>query len=442
MLGRAKGSLLEALDALPLNRRHWLVFAVCAAGFLFDSMDLQAMSIVAPVLLRQWALSPRLLGVITSAAMLGMLVGACVFGTLADRIGRRLGFQITIAVCAVFSASCAFAQGPMMLLGLRFCVGVGLGGLIVVDTTLLTEYLPSGVRGRLVALWAVAFPVGGLATTWLASAILPTLGWRGMFAIGAVPALMILAVQAIPETPRFLLARRRWADARRSADWIARGVAEIGAVDRQMAPSAPQLGPGRVARLFSGEHRRATVVGWLVSASWSFAYFGVVLWLPTALALMGFPLGLVVGYLLGFQAMAIVGRIALLLLVDRVGRRPLIAAAGVCAGALMLAFGLPRGIVGLVIVGYALSFCQDGGFSGVVPYLPELYPTALRSTGVGWSTGVGRLASLLASLLVGVLVAASALYTAFAVFAGCYLLASVVIIAFGRETKGQLLDVS
>lgn len=415
--------------AARLNRRHWLVFGVCAAGFFFDSMDLQLMSLVAPVLMREWSLGPHEIGLLTSAAMVGMLCGSLVFGVVADRIGRRPTFQLTVLMFAVATALCAAAVNPAQLVLLRFLTGIGIGGFIPVDTALLSEFMPASWRGRMVAAWGIAFPVGGLLATWVVSALLPHLGWRGVFLAGFVPALLVFAMRArVPETPRYLETKGDHDGAAASRRWIG-----LGADPPPEPPVAPARSRGRVRDLFDPGLRRSTGVVWPLWFLWSFGYFGLTLWLPTLLVLGGMPLDSVLRYTIGFQLAAIAGRLVLLLLVDRVGRKPLIVASGAAAAALVAAFGVQQGWVWLVVCGYLLAFFQDGGFSGIVPYTPELYPTRLRSTGVGWANGAGRAAALLAPLLVGSLVAAHLTGAVFAVCAACYALAAAVVGIAGRE---------
>jgi len=410
----------EVPGGARLNRRHWLVFAVCVAGAFFDSMDLQVMALVSPVLLREWALTPTTVGVLAAAAMLGMLVGSLVFGRVADRIGRRPAFLVTVAVFAGFGALCAAAQGPAQLTVLRFCVGVGMGGFIPVDTAMLHEFLPAGARARLLALWALAFPVGALAATALVRSALPATGWRGAFLLCALPAVLLFPLRRlVPETPAFLLAQGRTAEAERSLGWIS-----LGAPVR-VDPPAPRLRP----TLLSALHRSTTALTGLLWFTWSFAYFGVILWLPTLLVLAGMPLAQVFAYTLGFQVAAILGRVAMLPVIRVVGLPAVVVGTGIGAAALVLWFGALPAAGLLVVAGYGLSFCQEGGFSGIVPFTPQLYPVELRSGGVGAANAAGRVASLLAPLLVGVLTTAGQRHVVFVVFALCFLAAGVTALA-------------
>lgn len=434
-------SLSAAVDRLPLNRRHWLVFGVCAAGFFFDSVDLQLLTLVAPVLVRTWALNPGQVGILTSAAMVGMLCGACLFGTVADRIGRRPAFQLTVALFALGSALSALAQTPSQLVALRFVVGLGVGGLVPVDTALMAEFVPARSRGRMIALWALAFPVGGLVSTWTVSVLLPHVGWRGILALGVLPGLLVLMLRRlIPETPQFLLSRGRLAEAEASARWIARGplppVSDPAPGDAPYGTDAPYERRGRARELFSRTYRRGTAVAWVLWFCWSFAYFGITLWLPTLLVMEGVPLRTALHYGIGFQLAAIAGRTVMMLFADRLGRRRLILINGVAAAVLMAAYGASHTMWWLVCTGYLLSFFQDGGFSGIAPLTPSLYPAYLRATGVGWANAAGRVASMLAPLLVGALVGAHATWAVFAVFSACFLCATASV-AVGGELSPE-----
>jgi len=355
------------LDAQPLNRRHAAVVGTCGAAFLFDAMDFQIMAMVAPAIAREWSLAPGALGLVLSATVAGMLVGSLAFGLISDRFGRRFGFQATILLVTLFSAVCAFCDTPTQLALARFCVGLGIGGFTPVDTAVISEFLPARLRGRAISATFLFFSLGAFLAAALATFAMPSLGWRGMFLIGAAPAVLIFAVRwLVPETPRFLLHRGRVEEARAAASWIAGGVPapELDAVAR---PAAREDGKGALAQvqaLFSGAYRQRTLFAWAVWALYLFSYFGVLLWLPTLLTrYKGLPSSHVFPYMMGFLACGVLGRLACSLLIDRLGRKPMLAVAGGCAGVLLLIFSQQQGLTALMLVGYAYAFFQDMGAS-------------------------------------------------------------------------------
>lgn len=438
----ASSDLGTFLDDLPMNRRHWTVFLVCAVALMFDSLDFQVMGLVAPLLVKEWGIQSQLLGVVFSATVAGMLVGTYAFSTISDRIGRRPAFQITVALFALASFACGFAQDVTQLAVLRFLTGLGIGGFIPVDTAVMTEYMPAKSRGRMIGLLAILFPVGGLVAAWLGSVIIPELGWRPMFLLGVIPAVMILAIRIlIPETPRFLLARGRLEEARESIRWIAAGTPFPASLDSQPKSGNLASSSFSILELFSSQYRQRTIVAWSVYFFWCFSYYGIILWLPTLLVkYQGFSLAQVFPFMVGFMVAGIAGRVAVAAIIDRVGRKPILVICGIAAGTFMLIFGQQTGLAGLMVFGYATAFFHDGGFGVMVPYVAELYPTRGRATGIGWAAGAGRIAAILSPLLTGYLVAVD-LNWVFLSFAIGYVLCAIVMFSAGTETKGIALEV-
>ncbi len=430
------------LDQLPLNSRHWTIFAVCAVTFAFDFMDFQIMALVAPSISKEWHLSPQTLGLVLSATAVGMLLGSYGFGMFSDGIGRRLGFQITVGIFAAFSGLCALARSVMQLALLRFCTGLGIGGFVPIETALLCEYMPARRRGQMLALWALFFPVGGLLAAAAGMWIVPNFGWQALFLLGSLPAVMIFVVGLlIPESPRYLLQKHRVKEARVSISWIAKGqplpTPEVAAASDITSGAKTQ---SSFLTLFAGEYRARTLMITLVWFFWSFSFFGVLLWLPTLLVqLRGVPGTQVFSYIVGFQVAGIFGRILASFLIDRIGRVAVIFSYGIASMIALIVFGNQTAYADLIIYGYIFSFFSDGGLSAIAPYTPELYPTRARATGVGWATGAGRIASTLAPLAVGLLVP-TGLRSVFLVLAGGYLLAAITVIIFRVETKTLFLE--
>lgn len=436
------------LDAQPFNRRHALVVGTCGVSFMFDAMDFQIMALVAPAIAKEWNLAPGALGFVLSATVVGMLAGSYLFGIVSDRLGRRFGFQATIALVTLFSAVCAFCENPAQLAIARFFVGLGIGGFTPVDSAVISEFLPARLRGRAISITFLFFSLGAFLAALLATFGMQDLGWRGLFMVGASPAILILFVRwLIPETPRFLLTHGRTEEARRAASWIAAGRPSPQLVAAEAAAShAPRaaglLGSAfaEVAELFSPAYRGRTITAWTIWAFYLFSYFGMLLWLPTLLTkYKGLPAGQVFPFVMGFLACGVAGRLFCSLFIDRFGRKAMIALAGGGAGVLAPVFGLQEGLMGLMAAGYAYAFFQDMGASAVTPLAPELYPTRLRATGAGWAAGAGRLAAIFAPIAVGFVVETSVL-AVFVILATGLLGAATTALVFGRETKGLRLE--
>lgn len=443
-LNQQREELQATLDSMPLNRRHWLVFGFCASGMVFDSIDLQLMSFAAPHLLEEWALPPEQLGIVISAAVVGMMVGTYVFGALADRIGRRTVFQITIGIFSIFTGLAALTVTVGQLALTRLLAGFGIGGSIPVDAIVLSEFMPNRPRGRMMALWAISFSVGGLLAPVLASLILPHFGWRGLFAIGAAPALIIFFVRwMIPETPAFLLMRGRTIEARQAVSWLAG--TKVEPRDRFPPPTqAARLNPegienrSSVLDLFGPELRGKTVLSWLVWFGWGFSYFGLILWLPTLLGRYhGVPQNDVFMFMIGFAVAGICGRIATLFLVDSWGRRPVIILCSTGGFLAMAMFAQQDAYAMLIVWGCITALFLDGGYSAIVPYIPELYPTRSRGNGVGAAQGVGRIASAIAPIVVGYIVGPAGVSAVVLFLAAGTVVTALAMLFLGKETRGS-----
>jgi MFS transporter, putative metabolite:H+ symporter len=435
-------SLGAYIDALPLNRRHIIiVLVVCSLGFLFDGIDFQIMSFVAPNLAKEWQLQPQALGTVLSTTIFGMIVGAYVFGILSDYIGRRTGFQLTVAFYAVFTGVCAFVNNILQLASARFGVGIGVGGFPAVDSTVLSEFMPAQHRGKMTSWSIVLFPLGGLIAAWLASVIIPTYGWRALLLVGVAPAFLVLFVRlAIPESPRFLLQKGRVEEAERSIKWISLG--HLPLITQRTDTAVILVPPQKVpfAELFSQTFLRRTFLVAFMWATWNFAYFGLILWLPTILTqYKGIPADRVYPFMMGFLASGILGRVVSSYLLDVVGRRAVMGTCGVLGGLFMFMLGTQDGFYHLLIVGLLLGPFHDAMGGCIAAYNAELYPTRMRTTGLGWGSGVGRIGSSLAPMAVGFLISRSVL-AVFVMLAVCYLAYGMSIILFREETKNMPLE--
>ncbi len=429
------------LDALPLNRRHWTVFAVCSVAFLFDAFDFQVIALAMPWIGREWGLNSAAVGWVLAATPAGMLAGTFLFGVLSDRIGRRPGFQITLAIFSVFSAACAAAQSPAQLMVLRFLAGVGIGGFLPVDTAVMSEFMPARSRGKMLALWAIFFSLGNLIAAFVGRAVIPVYGWRVMFLLCLAPAALIFAVRRfVPETPHFLLAHGDLSRARQAVAWIGMGAhcPALDAANPACVGHVPETRP-KLRLLFAPALRRRTAVAWIAWITWSFSYFGLLLWLPALLVVRGVPRDEIFLFVVGYTASGIVGRLLAASIVDRIGRKPLIVGGGLISAALLVAFGQQSEMSAMMLCGFALAVFQDGSLGTVATFTPELFPTGLRASGTGAAAGVGRVATMLSPLAVGAVVAQS-FAAVFAMFAASFAIGAVAVAVLARETRGVPLD--
>lgn len=421
----AAASADRAVNAIPLNRRHAVVFALCSAGLFFESLNLQLMSFVAPQIAREWALGPRTLGLMISAAIFGMLVGTYVFGAIADRYGRRLAFQVTVGIFSLLTVVSGTATNLWQLIAARFGAGIGIGGSIPVEASVLTEFTPAAWRGRALAAWGIFLPLGGFVAPLLVAAMPAQWGWRGLLFSGGVPGiLVVIARRAIPETPQYLAAKGRRADARAAVAWISNRVDPYPPnLDKPSEMSAEGLprpkdrAPERM--LFSPPYRATTATNWMIYFGTFFSYYGFILWMPALLGgYRGYGGSEVVRFMLGLSLAGLSGRVAMIFAIGHIARRTLIVTCAVMGALGLIAFALPKEHGSIMAAGYVAAFFLEGIFGAVIPFVAESYPAESRATGVGWAGGMGRLGATLAPLAIGWLVHVDVRYAIMTLAAG------------------------
>jgi putative MFS transporter len=433
-------SIDEALDRAGTGRFQRRLLAIFGLVWTADAMQVLAVGFTAASIAATFGLTvPQALQTGT-LFFLGMLIGAFAFGRLADRIGRRKVLILTVACDAVFGALSIFAPSFASLLALRFLTGIAVGGTLPVDYAMMAEFLPAKSRGRwLVALegfWAVGTLIVALAA-WGASVAGVQDAWRYIFAVTALPAVLGLALRFfVPESPLYLLQTGRAGDATTIVNRVLslNGKAPLGPQDEIAA--APMAASGGI---FSDRLRRRSV---LILAIWflvSVSYYGVFTWMPAKLAGDGF--GFVRGYgFLVFVALAQLPGYALAAYgVEAWGRKPTLV--GFCllsaAGCLLFVVSADDLLVGASLL--VMSFALLGTWGALYAYTPELYPTALRATGMGTAGAMARLGGLVAPSLMA-LVVAEGLGVAIGLFAGLLVLAALAAMAMDAETRQVALS--
>ncbi|MCX8999549.1 MFS transporter [Rhizobiaceae bacterium BDR2-2] len=412
-------------------------------GFVWaaDAMQVLAVGFTAPLIAVTFGLSvPEALQTGT-LFFLGMLIGAALFGRLADRFGRRRILILTVSSDAVFGLASVFAPDFISLLALRFLTGMAVGGTLPVDYAMMAEFLPAKNRGRwLVALegfWSVGTVAVALAA-WAVSIAVVEDGWRFIFAATALPAIFGLGLRfLVPESPMFLLKTGRVEEARAVVDEILadNGRQPLRPYEKLVLPEpAPRIS------IFSGPLRRRTATMLTIWFLVSVSYYGIFTWLPARLA-TGEGFGFVRGY--GFLVLVALAQVPGYVLaaygVEKWGRRPTLAGFLAASALGCLLFILTTATPVLLAASIMLmSFALLGSWGALYAYTPELYPTTARATGMGAAGAVARLGGLLAPSVFS-LVAAQNLSLAIALFA-CFLAASAVIALFiGVETREQAL---
>jgi putative MFS transporter len=442
-LRRAQHDALAALDHLPVNRFHWRLLLLSGLGWMFDGMDTILLSLVLPALTLDWQLSAAQVGFIGTVDRFGALCGAALAGLLADRYGRRMLFQASLLVYSLGSGVLALTANLPSFLFVRFLVGLGLGGELPVVATLITESVPARERGRLLAILSSFFSYGWLLAALIGYLVIPSLGWQAAFVAGALPAFYVFVLRrAIPESPRYLIAKGRQSEATEILQRM--GVKEkLSRGDGQAALDSADSRSG-VKLLFAPLYLHRTVWVWILWFSLFFTFYGIFIWLPTLLLARGLGLVRSLEYVLLMTCAQVPGYFVAGYLADRVGRRWTFVGLILLSAASAAMFGVTAAPAQVLFWGVCLNFFYPGTYALAYAYTAELYETTVRATGTGWATAFGRIGAAIAPLTVGVLLqsvpGAPGQALVFYLMVGFFILAAIAMVALTIETKNRSLE--
>lgn len=434
--------VLERLEALPLGRFHYKLLLVTGLGWLFDSMDTGLIAFILPVLAKEWGLAPGQMGLIGSIGLIGMALGAVVSGTIADRIGRKKVFTITVLLYSIASAFCALSWNYQSLLVFRFLVGFGLGGELPVAATLVSEYAPSRVRGRFIVLLESFWGLGWIAAACIAYFFIPLYGWRMAFLIGALPALYVCLIRMhMPESVRYLLAHGRVGEARHIVVSLERQLHVPVAPFVSEKEIVPVVAKASFRELWKKPFASRTIMLWLVWFGINFSYYGIFMWLPSLVFQQGFTVVKTFEYVLIMTLAQLPGYYCAAWLVDKIGRKYTLSAFLLFSGVASYFFGHASTAAALMMWGSVMSFFNLGAWGVLYTYTPEQYPTAIRALGSGWAAGFGRFGGMAAPMMVGALLARSfGFASVFYMFALVFAAVAVIVMSLGVESKQKDLE--
>ncbi|MCY0875409.1 MAG: MFS transporter [Firmicutes bacterium] len=392
------------MQDLPSGRK---LLTASGIGMLFDSMDVGLLSFVIAALFLAWKITPQQAGLLSSITLAGMAIGSACAGMLADRIGRKRTFMITIIIFSIASGFSALAGSIGVLLALRFFTGLGLGGELPVATAFVLESSPPEIRGKRTVYLETFWAVGGIVAALIGYLVIPALTWRAAFAITILPALYALYLRrALPESRSFTSIQKR-----------------LGTRENFL-------------RLWSSELRRRTIVLWVIYFTANFAYYGMFLWLPSVMVLKGFSLIHSFGYVLIMALAQIPGYLTAATLVEKWGRKNTLIVFTIVSAFSALLFGMSTALAPLLIFGLILNFSNLGAWGATYLFSAEQYPSISRGTGVGFSMGVGKIGGILAPYTVGVLIASHTSFTTiFSLFFVITIIGLIVLIAMGKDVR-------
>ncbi|WP_445489038.1 MFS transporter [Niallia sp. 03133] len=390
------------------------LLGVAGLGWMFDAMDVGMLSFIIAALKVDWGLSVKEMGWIGSVNSIGMAVGALLFGLMADRVGRKNVFIITLLLFSVGSGLSAFTTSLSIFLILRFLIGMGLGGELPVASTLVSESVPKEKRGRVVVLLESFWAFGWLLAAVISYFIIPKYGWEIALLISVLPAFYALYLRfSLPDSPRYLTVEKK----------------------KKLSIAAS------MKAVWSKENAKQTAMLWILWFCVVFSYYGMFLWLPSVMVIKGFSLIKSFEYVLIMTIAQLPGYALAAYLIEKVGRKFVLVVFLIGTAISAFMFGTAESTALLMTSGILLSFFNLGAWGALYAYTPEQYSTNVRGTGAGMAASFGRIGGVLGPLLVPYLVEQNiSISSIFMLFCIAVLIGAASVFFLGKETKNVELS--
>ncbi len=449
----AEGDFMSMISArierLPFARFHVHLLLMGGLGYLFDAMDAAVLAFILPVLRTAWSLTNVETGVLGSSTFVGYLFGALLAGTLGDLIGRRAVMMSALALyCAASLVSAAVDSWPAFFAA-RVVAGMGTGAESAIIAPYLAEFVARRYRGAFTGALAGFFSFGFVAAALLGYFIVPAYenGWRIVLVITAVPVVMLLWWRrSLPESPRWLESRGRETEASAVLDRIEASFAREGQVlpAPVAEPALPAVSSGTLlsnfAALLAGRQARITTMTWIMWLSITFSYYSFFVWIPGLLVQNGMSITKSFGYSLAMYCAQVPGYFTAAFFNERIGRQATIASYMLLGGVSALGLAFAKSDGEIMTAGLLLSFFMNGTYAGVYAYTAEVFPTAIRTTGAGLASAIGRIGAIAAPILVGYLYPNFGFAGVFGVTTSVLLIGALTVVLMGVPTRGRSLE--
>nr|WP_296775836.1 MFS transporter [Rhodococcus sp. (in: high G+C Gram-positive bacteria)] len=448
----SSGELSARLDRLPMSRFHYKLLFAGGLGYTFDAMDGAIVAFILPSVREEWGLSTGLTGILGSSLLIGFLVGALLAGTLGDKIGRKKIMVSALIIYCIASVVAAFSPNFWVLFVARVVAGIGTGAESAIIAPYLSEFVPSRFRGRYIGSLAAFFSFGYILAALLGYFIVSEFdhGWRYVQLITAVPILLVLWWRrGLPESPRFLHVHGRKAEAERVVESIEDSVrASTGKPLAPIPQSAPDpdviVSAGNIVdnlkALFRGGLKKTTFTAWVYWFVAIFTFYGFFTWIPSLLVERGFDISKSFMFAILIYLAQTPGYFSAAWISELIERKwaivlYLTGAAGAASG---MAFA--DSATEIVVWGMLLSFFMNGNAALEYSYTSEIYPTMIRTTGLGVASAVGRIGGIIAPIAIGFSYGSVGFGGVFVMLLVLLVLGASVVAIFGQKTTGKSLE--
>lgn len=399
----SRSTVATVVGNAKVNRFHLKATAICALLMITDGYDLVSFGSVIPHLMKDWGTDPVTLGVVGSMALAGMFAGGLLVAPLADKYGRRKLIVAGLILASIAAFACSFAETPLVLGALRFVVGVALGGLVPNFMALTGELAPAKSKAFFVATVSAFYAVGGVGAALLAIYIEPLLGWRGVFYVAGLSILLVpVVLKHLPESPEYLA----HIGDRDRLNTVMKQIEPAWNPNTELTAQDPSTGKSRIAQLFTHGNALATSLMWVFFIMTMVLSYALNTWLPKLMQNAGFELGPAMWTLVILNAGGLFGSIAGGWIAGKTSyRKTLFAYFALAIVSLLLLSIKPNAII-LNVLLFTAGAAVIGILAIIHAFAVEFYPVHIRSTGVGWATGTGRIGAIAGPILGGTLVAA------------------------------------
>lgn len=426
---------LEFEETGVTRKERWKIMWASIIGYAMDGLDVLILSFAMAAIVSEFGLTLGEGGMIATYTLIGTVLGGYIFGIFADWWGRVHTFSLTIIIFSIFTGACAFADNAVHLDILRFLAGLGLGGEYGIGMTLVSETWPGAKRARATAGVAMGWQAGAVLAAILAAVVLPDYGWRGLFLVGVLPALLAAwARHGIKEPPMWVKRKemKKALQARKDAG------EKLTAEEEEQLTEAKKF---PLAHLFADKKTTITTIALTIMTSvQNFGYYGIMVWLPMILLKEH---GLTTKSMSGWMIVTVIGMIAGIFvfgwLCDRLGRKKPYLLFYVCAAAMVYIYVNLATPIALLFGGAFLGFFCNGMMAGYGTLLSENYTTDARSTAQNFIFNTGRAVGGFAPVIIGTIAQTNGFNTAFVLLSAVYLAAAVNVLFFVKDTKGTVI---
>ncbi len=391
-------------DHAKFNGFHGVILFWCALIIIFDGYDLAVAGIALPSIMKEMGVTPATAGFMVSSALFGMMFGAIFLGTIADKIGRRWAIVICIVLFSAFTAAAGMTTDPVSFSITRFLAGLGIGGVMPNVVAQMTEYSPRKMRSTLVTMMFSGYAVGGMLAAVLGKGLIETYGWSAVFFAAATPMLLIpIVLKALPESMPFLVKSGRLDELKRTLQRLEPSYTPS-ASDNFALPESDKAAGTPIGKLFHDGRGFSTLMFWITFFMCLFMVYALSSWLTKLMAQAGYSLGSALTFVLVLNFGAMIGAIGGGWLADRFHIKHVLLAfyALAAVSITLLGYKVPTEVL-FLLVGLA-GASTIGTQILTYAYVGQYYPMAVRSTGIGWASGIGRSGAILAPIVIGTLV--------------------------------------